>query len=58
MTPERRLEIEEMSRLYGSANCWTGTSGTLAAMIRELLAELDERNHHNAPPPTTCPQKR
>ena len=24
---------------YGSGNCWTGTTGTLAAMIRKLLRE-------------------
>jgi hypothetical protein len=30
---------------YGSGNCWTGTTGELAAMIRELLAERE--NHIN-----------
>ena len=24
---------------YGSGNCWTGTAGTLAAMVRRLLEE-------------------
>ena len=24
---------------YGSGNCWTGTTGTLAAMVRRLLEE-------------------
>jgi hypothetical protein len=43
MTPERRLEIEQAANLYGSANCWAGTSGKLATMIRELLEELDRR---------------
>jgi hypothetical protein len=41
MTPARRLQIEQAANLYGSANCWTGTNGTLATMIRELLAEVD-----------------
>lgn len=41
LTPERRLEIEQAANLYGSANCWAGTSGKLATMIRELLAEID-----------------
>lgn len=31
----------EASQLYGSANCWTGTSGDLSAMIRELLRERE-----------------
>lgn len=41
LTPERRLEIEQLANRYGSANCWTGTTGTLATAIRELLAEID-----------------
>ena len=40
MTPERLKEIECEARKAGSANCWTGTSGTLASMIWELLAEI------------------
>lgn len=47
LTPERRLEIEQLANLYGSANCWTGTSGTLAVAIRELLAEIDRLNKDN-----------
>jgi hypothetical protein len=31
------IQIEQHARRFGSANCWTGTSGTLAAMIIELL---------------------
>jgi hypothetical protein len=42
MTPERRLQIEQLANLYGSANCWTGATGSLAAAIRELLAEIDK----------------
>jgi len=40
MTPERILEIEQTMNRFGSANCWTGTSGTLAAIIFELLQEI------------------
>jgi hypothetical protein len=43
LTPERRIEIEQAANLYGSANCWTGTTGTLATMVRELLDEVDLR---------------
>ena len=41
MTDERRLQIEQHANLYGSANGWAGTSGTLATMIRELMVEVD-----------------
>ena len=37
MTPERMIEIEQHARRFGPANGWTGTSGTLSAMIIELL---------------------
>ena len=47
MTPERRLEIEQHANLYGSANGWAGTSGTLATMIRELLDEVDHMREEN-----------
>jgi hypothetical protein len=40
MTPERMLEIEQIMNRFGSANCWTGTSGTLAAIIFELVQEI------------------
>jgi hypothetical protein len=42
MEPKRLLEIEQQARLYGAANCWTGTSGTLAKYVMELLTELRE----------------
>lgn len=47
MTPKRRREILQAVNLYGSANCWTGTSGTLAAMIREVMMSdiLDALKH-------------
>ena len=37
MTPERMIEIEQHARRFGPANGWTGTIGTLSAMIIELL---------------------
>jgi len=37
VTPERLIEIEQHARRFGPANGWTGTSGTLSAMIIELL---------------------
>lgn len=40
MDSERIKEIEQIMRKYGSANCWTGTSGMLASIIFELLAEI------------------
>ena len=41
MTPERLQEIVYARNKYGSANCWTGETGTLAAMIDELLKECE-----------------
>lgn len=35
----RLQEMYEATCKYGSGNCWTGTSGQLAAMVRQLLAE-------------------
>ena len=40
MTDERLAEIEMLARKYGSANCWTGTSGGLASVIIELIKEI------------------
>jgi hypothetical protein len=42
VTPERMIEIEQHARRFGPANCWTGTSGTLSAMIIELLKVIRE----------------
>ena len=39
---ERMVEIEQLARRFGPANCWTGTSGTLSAMIIELLNHIKE----------------
>jgi len=33
---------EKLARQYGSPNCWTGTTGTLAAAILELVTEIRE----------------
>lgn len=44
MIPEERIAVmREFIRVYGSANCWTGTLGTAATYISELLAEREER---------------
>lgn len=40
ITPERRLQIEQTANTFGHCNGWTGTSGTLAHMIIELLREI------------------
>jgi hypothetical protein len=42
MTEQELIEAEQLARRYGSANCWTGTSGTLAAWIIRLLNERKE----------------
>lgn len=31
---------EQLARQYGSPNCWTGTTGSLAAAILELVTEI------------------
>ena len=36
---ERILHMFAWTAIYGPANCWTGDTGTAAAMIRELLRE-------------------
>lgn len=40
--PARLAEMREAANTYGPANCWTGTTGTLAAMVRELLELIGE----------------
>jgi len=42
MTQDELTEAEQLARRYGPANCWTGTSGTLAAWIIRLLQERSE----------------
>lgn len=53
VTPAERQEAEQLARRYGSANCWTGTSGTLAAWLLLALKEIDrlreaKDGNHNA----------
>ena len=42
ISPERLAEMREAVLRYGPANCWTGTTGTLAAMVFELLRAIGE----------------
>jgi len=35
-------EAERLARRYGPANCWTGTSGTLAAWVIRLIYDNQE----------------
>jgi hypothetical protein len=39
LTADDLVRIEHRARTAGPANCWTGTSGTLAADVIRLLAE-------------------
>ena len=41
MTADDRQTIEEWLMRQGPANCWTGTSGTLAAAVHRLVQERD-----------------
>jgi hypothetical protein len=42
ISAERLAEMREAVLRYGPANCWTGTTGTLAAMVFELLKAIGE----------------
>lgn len=42
LTQERIDEMLRAANRAGAANGWSGTSGTLAAMVRELLRERHE----------------
>ena len=45
LRPLHKWRLQEMfgaTCKYGSGNCWTGTSGKLAEMIRQLLAEREQ----------------
>jgi hypothetical protein len=37
--PQSLANIAARMRRYGPSNCWTGTTGTLAADVNRLLAE-------------------
>lgn len=39
MSPEDLLKAEQLTRRVGAANCWTGTTGSLAAMTLTLIRE-------------------
>jgi len=39
LTDDDVVRIEHRARRAGPANCWTGTSGTLAADVIRLLSE-------------------
>lgn len=39
LTADDCARIEHRARRAGSGNCWTGTSGTLAADVMRLLRE-------------------
>lgn len=39
LAPERLDEMWAWTQAHGPPNCWTGSSGHPAAMIRELLRE-------------------
>ena len=41
MTDSDRQLINEWLMRQGPSNCWTGTSGALAAAVHRLLAERD-----------------
>lgn len=48
MIPESSLAlIRERMNAYGPKNCWTGVTGTLAADINRLLAEVDRLKVEN-----------
>lgn len=42
LSGERLERMVELTSVTGPANCWTGTSGELSAMIRELMAEREQ----------------
>lgn len=46
---ERLTELERLARQYGSPNCWTGTTGTLAAAILELIRHIRDHHEHRRP---------
>lgn len=40
MSEAELVEAEQYARRFGSANCWTGTSGTLAGHVIHLIREV------------------
>lgn len=43
MTDAELIEAEQLCRRCGSANCWTGTSGSLASVALAMIRQLRER---------------
>lgn len=39
ITPEEIDRVRHWVRKYGPANCWTGESGSVAAVVLKLLQE-------------------
>ena len=40
VTESELIEAEQYARRFGSANCWTGTSGTLSGYVIQLIREV------------------
>ncbi len=41
LTADRLAEMLAEARKHGPTHCWTGTAGTLAGMVVELLLEVE-----------------
>jgi hypothetical protein len=39
ITPEEIERVRQWVRTYGPANCWTGTTGSVAAVVLKMLQE-------------------
>jgi hypothetical protein len=37
---ERGIDLEQIARRFGSPNCWTGTSGELAARLLKCIQDV------------------
>ena len=42
ISAERLAEMRQAVLRYGPSNCWSATTGTLAAMVFELLKAIGE----------------
>lgn len=42
MDANERERLERLARKYGPPNCWTGTTGTLAAALLQCLRTIDK----------------
>ena len=40
MSDAELIEAEQYARRFGPANCWTGTSGTMAGYVIQLIREV------------------